>query len=67
MPPEYMKRIRSLGRMDGRVGPAERIALNSKTEWRAAIKAYREKWDASLVFLHEADASKCSNAAGEID
>ena len=44
------------------IADAERIALNSKTEWRAAIKAYREKWDASLVFLHEADASKCRNA-----
>ena len=50
------------GQLDHRMVEAEREMKRCKAEWDAAIKAYREKWDASLVFLHEADASKCRNA-----
>ena len=44
------------------INDAEQSVNDAKVLWDAAIKAYREKWDASLVFLHEADASKCRNA-----
>ena len=49
------------------ISDVEREMKRCKAEWDAAIKAYREKWDVSLVFLHEADASKCRNAADEKD
>lgn len=39
-----------------KIADAECVAINSKAEWQAAIKAYRAKWDASLVFIHEDDA-----------
>ena len=36
-----------------KIADAERVASNSKAEWHAAKRAYREKWDASIVFLDE--------------
>ena len=35
------------------IADAERAAIDAKTEWQVAKKAYREKWDASIVFLDE--------------
>lgn len=39
--------------LKGMIADAERVAINAKAEWQAAKKAYREKWDASIVFLDE--------------
>lgn len=38
---------------------AERLTEAAKLEWEAAIKAYREKWDSSIVFL---DDNICKDA-----
>ena len=35
------------------IADAERVAINAKAEWQAAKKAYRKKWDASIVFLDD--------------
>lgn len=36
-----------------KIAEAERVLISAKAEWQAAKKAYREKWDASIVFLDE--------------
>ena len=40
------------------IAEAERVLISAKAEWQAAKKAYREKWDASIVFLDEANTAR---------
>lgn len=37
-------------RIDERIAMAEQLVEEAKLDWAAAIKAYRGKWDASIVF-----------------
>lgn len=37
---------------------AERLLSEAKSLWDASIKAYREKWDASIVFLDETNTAR---------